>query len=73
MTAGTVIEEIKQLAPAEQEEVIRFAIKLAGERPLTAGELDRLAQRMVESNDPAEVERLKSAIASGFYGQNGHA
>jgi hypothetical protein len=72
VTANTIIEEIKQLPPAEQAEVIQFALKLACERPLTAKELNELARRMVESDDPAEVERLKSAIARGFYGEVAH-
>lgn len=68
MSATDVIEEIKQLTAAEQAEVIKFALQLARTRPLTAGELTSLAQRMVESDDPAEVERLKTSIARGFYG-----
>lgn len=68
MSATEVIEEIKQLNAAEQAEVIQFAPELARTRPLTAGELTSLAQRMVESDDPAEVERLKTSIARGFYG-----
>ena len=44
------------------------ALELARTRPLTAGELTSLAQRLAESNDPAEVERLKTSISRGFYG-----
>jgi len=73
MTSTAIIEEIKQLPPAEQAEVIQFAIRLATERPLTAKELTALAQRMVDSNDPAEIEKLKTAIARGFYGEQVHA
>jgi hypothetical protein len=69
MTATSVIEEIKQLPPDEQSDVIRFAIELARKRQLTGKELGVLAQRMVESDDPAEVERLKSALTRGFYGE----
>ena len=68
MSATDVIEEIKQLPAAEQAEVIKFALQLARTRPLTADELTSLAQRLVESDDPAEVERLKTSIARGFYG-----
>ncbi len=68
MSATEVIEEIKQLTAAEQAEVIQFALQLARTRPLTAAELTSLTQRMVESDDPAEVERLKTSIARGFYG-----
>jgi hypothetical protein len=72
VTANTIIEGIKQLPPAEQAEVIQFALNLARERPLTSKELNELAKRMVESDDPAEVERLKSAIGRGFYGEVTH-
>jgi hypothetical protein len=68
MSAADVIQEIKQLPAAEQAEVIQFALQLARTRPLTASELTSLAQRMAESNDPAEVERLKTSITRGFYG-----
>lgn len=68
MSASQVIEEIKHLSPAEQAEVIRFAFQLARTRPLTGPELTALAQRMADSNDPAEIERLKTSIVSGFYG-----
>jgi hypothetical protein len=68
MTATAVIEEIKHLPPAEQSRVIQFAMELARTRRLAGDELATLAQRMVESDDPAEVEKLKSALTHGFYG-----
>ena len=68
MSVTDVIEEIKQLTATEQAEVIQFALQLARTRPLTAGEPTTLARRMAESDDPAEVERLKTSIAHGFYG-----
>lgn len=68
MSAAQVIEEIKHLSPAEQAEVIQFTFQLARTRPLTGKELAGLAQRMADSDDPAEVTRLKTSIASGFYG-----
>jgi hypothetical protein len=68
VSATEIIQEIKQLTAADQAEVIQFALELARTRPLTASELTSLAQRMVESDDPAEVERLKTSIARGFYG-----
>jgi hypothetical protein len=37
-------------------------------RQLSGKELSALAQRIVDSNDPAEVERLTSEITRGFYG-----
>jgi hypothetical protein len=68
MNASAVIEEIKQLPPSEQSRVIQFAVELARTRRLAGAELASLAQRMVESDDPAEVEKLKSALTQGFYG-----
>jgi hypothetical protein len=68
MTAKAVIEEIKHLPPGEQSRVIQFALELARTRSLAGDELSALARRMVESNDPAEVEKLKTALSHGFYG-----
>jgi len=69
MTATGVIEEIKNLPRAEQSRVIEFALELARERQLSGDELAKLAQRMVDSNDPTEVQRLRDEIHRGFYGQ----
>jgi hypothetical protein len=69
MSATEVIQEIKRLTPSDQVEVIRFALELARTRPLTAGELTSLAQRLADTDDPAEAERLKSSIQHGFYGE----
>lgn len=73
MTASTVIDEIKHLSPKEQAEVIRFTLQLARTRSLTGDELTVLAQRFAESRDPAEVERLRTAIVGGFYGEASNA
>ena len=69
MTAAAVIEEIEQMPPEDQSRVIQYTIELARRRQLTGKELAALAQRMVESDDPAEIERLKSALTRGFYGE----
>ena len=69
MTAATVVEEIKHLAPNEQAEVIQFAVELDRSRQLTAQEVGGLADRLAESNDPAEIIRLKSAMTRGFCGE----
>jgi hypothetical protein len=69
MSVTQVIEDIKHLPPAEQAEVIQFAFHLARTRPLTGSELTSLAQRMADSDDPAEVARLKTSLVGGFYGQ----
>src|SRR5437867_2596703 len=68
MSAAKVIEEIKQLPPSEQVEVIQFAVELARTRQLSPQELGQLAERLAESNDPAEIIRIKSAMTRGFYG-----
>jgi hypothetical protein len=68
VTSAAIIEEIKQLPPAEQAEVIRFTVGLAQNRQLTGKELGELADRLAASNDPAEIIRLKSAMTRGFYG-----
>jgi len=68
MTAAKVIEEILPLPREEQSRVLEFAFELARKRQLPGQELAELAQRMVDSGDPAEVERLKSEITRGFYG-----
>jgi hypothetical protein len=69
MTSAAIIEEIKQLPPAEQAEVIQFTVKLAHSRQLTGKELGEMADRLAASDDPAEIIRLKSAMIRGFYGE----
>lgn len=69
MTAAKVIEEIKHLPREEQTQVIQFAFELARERQLSGKELSTLAQRMVDANDPEEVEKLKAELTRGFYGE----
>jgi hypothetical protein len=69
MTATAVIEEIKHLPRTEQSRVLRFAFELARERELSGEELAELAQRMADSNNPAEKKRLREEIHRGFYGE----
>jgi hypothetical protein len=40
---------------------------------LTPDELVALAERMVASTDPHEVERLKKEMERGFYGDSEHS
>jgi len=68
MTAAEVIEEIMHLPREEQSRVLEFAVDLKRKRQLSGRELSALAQRMVDSDAPDEVERLKSEITRGFYG-----
>ncbi len=56
------------LPPEEQARVLEFALELKRKRQLSGKELSALAQQMVDSDDPAEVEKLKSEITRGFYG-----
>ena len=69
MTASAVIEEIKQLSPAELTQVIRFAVELARERQLSGEKLAELARHMADSDNPAEVQKLREEIHRGFYGE----
>ncbi len=69
MTATGVIEEIKHLPRAEQSRVIQFAFELARERQLSGEKLAGLAQSMANTNDPAEVSKLRDEIHRGFYGE----
>jgi predicted outer membrane protein len=68
VTTKQIIEQIKQLSPGEQAEVVRFAYRLDAERQLTGRELSALAKRMVETSDPTEAAIVREAIAHGFYG-----
>lgn len=69
MTAAAVIEEIKHLPPAEQSRVIRFAFELARERQMSGDKLSGLAEKMRDSQDPADVAKLREEIHRGFYGE----
>ena len=73
MTAVEIIEEIKRLPREEQTRVIEFARTVGESRPLSPEELGQLTKRMVESEDPAEADRLKEEIVRGFYGSQPRA
>ena len=73
MTATQIIEEIKRLDPQQQLGVIRFAYQLDAERQLTGDELSGLAERMVNTIDPAERARIREQIVRGFYGRRQNA
>ena len=68
MTASEIIHEIDCLPPAELAEVVRHTKLLDTRRPLSGAELTELAQRMVDATDPAEADRLQTALVKGFYG-----
>jgi hypothetical protein len=69
VSSAAIIKEIRELPPAEQLEVIRFAIDLAQTRQLTADELADLAEKLATATDPIEIARLRSAMTRGFYGE----
>ena len=73
MTANQIISEIQSLSIEEQAKVVRFAYRLDAERKLTGAELAAIAERMVESTNPAEALLLREEIVRGFYGGKPHA
>lgn len=73
MTGAEIIEEIKRLPSEERAKVLAFTRSVADNSPLSPEALGELANRMVETRDPAEAERLKEKIVRGFYGGDSHA
>jgi hypothetical protein len=73
MTAGEIIEEIKRLPKDEQTKVLDFVQQVAEKRRLTPEELGDLANRMANTQDSAEADRLREKIIRGFYGGDSHA
>jgi len=69
MTPAKVIEEINDLPPDEQARVIQPALDLVRRRQLSADELGELSDRLANTQDPAEIIRLKSAMTRGFDGE----
>lgn len=68
MNAAAIIDEIKHLPPAEQEQVVDFVQTLATRRPWTGEKLTEYERKMVAAKDPAETQRLKEQIVAGFFG-----
>jgi isocitrate/isopropylmalate dehydrogenase len=68
MTADQIIEDIKLLPRDEQSRVVQFAVELARSRQLPAEDLAVIAQKMLETNDPAEKKWLEDELTRGFYG-----
>jgi hypothetical protein len=69
VSSSAIIQEIQDLPPSEQVEVIRYALELAKTRQLTADELADMAETLATATDPAEIVRLRSAMKRGFYGE----
>jgi hypothetical protein len=68
VSASQIIEEIQQLSPIEQAEVIRFAYRLDAERMLSGKELGTLAKQMIEASNPAEKLKIREELTRGFCG-----
>jgi len=68
LTADQIIEDIKLLPRDEQSRVVQFAVELTRRRQLPAEDLVVIAQKMLETNDPAEKKRLEDDLTRGFYG-----
>jgi len=73
MKVAEIIDEIQQLPPGQQAEIIRFAYELDAERKLSGGELSALAERMTTCTDPTEAQVVREAIVRGFYGTRDNA
>ena len=73
MTASEIIHQIETMPPPEQEEVVRFAIRLGFRRRLAPPELGTLATRLAGTADAVEAAALQEEILQGFYGVPGHA
>ena len=73
MTATQIMQEIVNLKPTEQAEVVRFAYQLDADRQLSGDELTALAKKMVAATDPLEKAKIREQITRGFYGRNAHA
>ena len=70
MNAAAIIDEIKHLPPAEQEQVVEFVQTLETRRPWIGEKLTEYEKKMVDAKDPAEAQRLKEQIVAGFYGDD---
>lgn len=68
MTAAQFIEDIKLLPREEQSRVVQFAVELARSRQLPAEDLVVIAQKMLETSEPAAKNRLEDELTRGFYG-----
>jgi hypothetical protein len=73
MTANEIIHEIETLPASDQEEVVRFAIRLGFRRRLTPLELGTLSSRLAETDDAIEAAAVREEIVQGFYGAPTHA
>ena len=68
MNAAAIIDEIKHLPRAEQEQVMDFVQTLERRGPWSGEKLTEYEKKMVDAKDPAEAQRLKEQIVAGFFG-----
>lgn len=73
MNATAIIDKIKLLPASEQDRVVQFVRTLEKRSPWSGEKLTEYERRMVETDDPAEAERLKAQIIAGFYGDKDDA
>jgi hypothetical protein len=73
MPADQIIKDIKLLPRDEKSRVVQFAVELSRSRELPAEDLVLIAQKMLETNNPAEKKRLEDELTRGFYGDGGGA
>lgn len=65
MNAVEIIEEIKQLEPAERAKVLAF-VEASRSNQASPEELVALADRMVDADDEKDADALKAQILAGF-------
>jgi hypothetical protein len=68
MPSEPVEEEFCPVIHTTVEEVEREVAKYAQYRRLSPEEIGALAQRMVDSTDPAEKDQLREELIRGWYG-----
>ena len=73
MNAAAIIDEIKHLPFAERERVVEFVQTLERRRPWSGKKLTEYEEKMVDTKDPAEAQRLKEQIVAGFFGDEPNA
>jgi hypothetical protein len=73
MTAVEIISEIEHLPLPEKNRVIQFVRGLDDAGRLSGAELSRMAEKMAMTDDPAEADRIKEEITTGFYGAKDRA
>lgn len=71
MNAAEIIEQIRRLPEEDREKVKRFTQLDLEPGQLSGQELADLAEKMIQTGDSAEADRLEQEIIRGFYGDAG--